>query len=193
MKTTRTYTTIQEKRITLPHVNDPFICYSVTIVSECDYSLFGHTFKRGKSITKLPFLFKSLEVAKDFCEINPKFKSVVISNKKYIDHVYYYTYELYNNENERIGHIYFDKNFISIDTKHGDVYYKPNVIETPLIDQFVHEISVPDLFELREYSDRKNAIGWIWHGANKLTDLINATMPTINDTNVTYTYEMIEK
>ena len=74
MKNKHIYTNIQEKHITLPNVKEPYVCYEVSITTE-------YTNIFGKHISKteiLPFLFGSLDVAKDYCEIMPKYKEVII-------------------------------------------------------------------------------------------------------------------
>ena len=188
------YTQIQEKHITLPNISEPFICYSVTFVTKCDHILFGKVIKHKEETKEVPFLFKSIDIAKDFCELNPIYKKTICSNKTNIVHVHYYTYVLYNNENEKIAELYWDKNFINIVHKSdGDVYYKPDVILTPLVGFFAHELSIPNLHRLHEISNEKDAIGWVWCRFEKLSDLIRATLPIINDTENLYTYEMIQK
>ena len=194
MVSKHTYTHIQEKCITLPNLKDAFICYSVTFVTKCDYSLFGKVIKHKEISKEVPFLFKSIEIAKDFCELNPTYKKVMRSNRRYIDHVHYYTYALYNNAHEKIAELYLDKNFINVIHKNdGDYYYRGNVISTPLVDRFAHEIYVPDLHELNGYTNKKDGIGWVWYATDKLSDLIRGTMPIVNNTENLYTYEMVQK
>ena len=188
------YTYIQEKHITLPNIDEPFICYEVTFVTKCDYLLFGKVIKHKEISKEVPFLFKSIEIAKDFCELNPTYKKVMRSNRRYIDHIHYYTYALYNNVHEKIAELYLDKNFINVTHKSdGDYYYTGDVIATPLVDKFAHELYIPDLQELDRYTNKMDAIGWVWCATNKLSDLIRGTMPIVNNTENLYTYEMIQK
>lgn len=187
------YTYIQEKHITLPRVDEPFICYEVTFVTKYDYLLFGKVIKHKEDAEKVPFLFKSIEVAKDFCELNPIYKKRMLSNRKNVDHVHYYTYVLYNNANEKIAEAYWDKNFINVVHKDNGDYYYNNVISTPLVDKFAYELYIPCLVELNRYTNKKDALDWVWYATDKLSDLIRATIPIVNDTDNLYTYEMIQK
>ena len=87
--------------------------YAVSIVEEYDLFVFGKFIKKISTINELPFVFKELEVAKDFCELNPKITQYTYSDRTRGDYyTKYRTYELLLNNK-----IYFYLCFIDVDKK----------------------------------------------------------------------------
>lgn len=54
--------------------------YHVTATETYDLMWFGLHIKTKTDVIELPFVFKSLEVAKDFCELKPIIKDIHLSN-----------------------------------------------------------------------------------------------------------------
>ena len=187
MKNKHIYTNIQEKHITLPDVKEPYVCYEVSITTE-------YTNIFGKHISKtetLPFLFGSLDVAKDYCEIMPKYKDVVISNGC-IRRSYYDTYQLLNDKNESLGYIMWNNSFLTKDIKTYSTGYGTRsihmkyLIGKPLIECFAYKICVCDTNDVETGS----WCGWVKIRCEKLSELIRETLPIVNNTNNTWKFEL---
>lgn len=157
-----------------------FFAYKVNLITEYDIVLFGKVFHKTKT-KEIPFLFKTLDMAKDFCEIKPKYEKVCFQNSEdgFGFSVKFYTYQLVVNK-KIIGYLWWHKQTICIDEKHSEFKFNSNSI----IDGFVKNINVQSWIKTHYLSDIK------YHGfTDKLTDLV---MPINNDTGKHWRFELIE-
>ena len=88
MKHTHTYVDINGI------ILDKVTYYVVTFTKVYEMSLFGKVIKEIKKIQEVPFVFKSYEIAKEFCELNPLYKQYTFSQSSRYD-TYRTTYETY--------------------------------------------------------------------------------------------------
>lgn len=187
MKNKHIYTNIQEKHITLPDIKEPYVCYEVSITTEYT-NIFGMHISKTET---LPFLFGSLDVVKDYCEIMPKYKKVVIENES-INKSYYDTYQLLNDKNESLGYIMWNKSFLIKDIKTYYTGYGTRsihmkyLIDKPLIEYFAYKIWVCDTSDV----EKGSWCGWIRTKRTKLSDLMRETLPIVNNTINTWKFEL---
>jgi len=158
----------------------PSFAYKVNLITEYDIILFGKTFRKTK-IKEIPFLFKSLNIAKDFCEINPKYKKVYFHSNdgQYSRSVKFYTYQLVVNR-KVIGYIWWSEHTICIDNGH-DMLFKYN--NDSIINGFVKSIKV------KKWVDTNNLSDIAYYGfTDKLSDLVK----TIDNNEKHWRFELIE-
>lgn len=182
-----TYTVIQEKKITLPNVYGSIVCYSLSYIHEYDITFLGHVIKHVKKKEDIPFLFKSIDVIKDYCEYNPKYIKLSLRNE--LGDVLYKTYKLYRN-NETLGYIYWDDRFIKKETNNGIISLNWR-IDTPLVDSFAYKVYVPPYSNVCGRDD--GFVGWIGSRCNKLNNLIIETLPTISNTTNKWKFELVNE
>ena len=137
-------------------------CYSVTFIKEKTYELFGKVIKRKTISETMPFVFKSLDIAKDFCEVCPTVISDTFVNHDNYRKVIYYTYRLIKND-RIIGYIEWDKyytcnNFSRIKDGDFDKIFGAfkndkivgNFVKDIVLKQWIFTTSVTDInFEKR--------------------------------------------
>lgn len=106
-----TYANIKEQNISnyVP-AGEITHCYSVTFIKEKTYELFGKVIRKKTTSETMPFVFKSLDIAKDFCEVCPTIISHEFINHSNYNKVIYYTYVLLKND-RIIGYIEWDKHY----------------------------------------------------------------------------------
>ena len=169
------YADISEKEVEIQYTfySDPqyqtILAYKVNFITEYDIILFGKTFHKTKT-KEIPFLFKTLDMAKEFCEIKPKYKKVCFQNNNEIDYsVKFYTYQLVNNK-KVIGYIWWNSNTVYLSGgKHMEFKFNSN----PIIDRFVKNIGVQSWANTNYLSDIK------YYGfTDKLSDLVK---PIVNN------------
>ena len=158
-----------------------FLAYKVNFITEYDIVLFGKTFHKTKT-KEIPFLFKTLDMAKDFCEIKPKYIKVYFQNSEDGYSVKFYTYQLAINK-EVIGYIWwFDKTVYLNNGHHMEFKFNSNSI----VYGFVKNIEVTNWINTHYLSDIR------YYGfTNKLSEL---TKPITNtsDTEKHWRFELIE-
>ena len=126
-------------------------CYSVTFVKECTYILFGKIIKKQKTSETMPFTFKTLDVAKDFCEICPTVISDVFVNNEHCRHVKYHTYKLVKNE-KTIGYIKWDPYYTNINNKEMNIEFSP-FLNDKIVSKFVDAIAVKNWIKTNSLND----------------------------------------
>lgn len=180
------YADISEKAVEIKcaYYSDPryqtILAYKVNFITEYDIILFGKIFHKTK-IKEIPFLFRTLDMAKEFCEIKPKYEEVYFQNSKDDYSVKFYTYQLAVN-NKVIGYIWWnDKTVYFNSGRH--IEFKFN--SKPIIDGFVKNISVKNWIFTNYLSDIK------YYGfTDKLADLVK---PIVNDDNGKHwIFELVE-
>lgn len=156
------------------------LAYKVNIITEYDIKLFGKIFRKSKT-KELPFLFRTLEMAKEFCEINPKYEKVCFQNSKEIDSsVKFYTYQLIVNK-EIVGYIWWNDETVYLN---GDWHMEFKFNNKSIIDGFVKNIDVQSWSNTFHQSDIK------YYGFTvKLTNLVK---PINNDNGKHWRFELIE-
>ena len=155
--------------------------YKVNIITEYDIILFGKTFHKTRT-KELPFLFRTLEMAKDFCEINPKYKEVYFkSNESPLGNnsVKFYTYQLVANK-EVIGYIWWNDETVYLNNgRHMEFKFNSK----PIIYGFVENIKVKKWVDTNYLSDI------VYYGfTDKLSDLVK----TVNNNEKHWRFELIE-
>ena len=112
--------------------------YLVTTTETYDIELFGVKIKSQTNIIELPFVFKSLEIAKDFCELKPIIKDVCFFNNSDDGErsARYYTYELTMNK-KVTAYIIWDKISVYFDKSiHNIKSIKPRKVY-PIVEGFI--------------------------------------------------------
>lgn len=175
---------VESQNISYLNSYQTFFAYKVNLITEYNIILFGKTFHKIKT-KEIPFLFKTLDMAKEFCEINPKYKKVCIQNNEedYYS-VKFYTYQLVVNR-KIIGYIWWNDKTVSFNNGHH-MEFKFNSIKfnsNSIIDGFVKNIIIQSWINTNYLSDIKY-YGFI----NKLTDLVKP----IVDNEKHWRFELIE-
>ena len=182
------YADISEKAVESQNVSylnsyyQTFFAYKVNLITEYDIILFGKTFHKTKT-KEIPFLFKTLDMAKEFCEIKPKYEKICFqSNDGESQHsVKFYTYQLVVN-GEVIGYLWWNSNTIHIDNG-DDMLFKYN--NNSIIEGFVKNIEVKKWINTHYFSDIPH-----YGFTDKLTDLVK---PIVNNYNGKHwRFELIE-
>jgi len=176
------YVDISEKEVETKctYYSDPryqyqtILAYKVNFITEYDIILFGKTFHKTRT-KEIPFLFRTLDMAKEFCEINPKYEEVYFrSDDSQFDYsVKFYTYQLLVNR-KIIGYIWWNGKTVYFDNSYNNsMLFKYN--NNSIVEGFVKNIEVKKWIETHSLSDIK------YYGfTNKLADLVK---PIINDNN----------
>lgn len=180
------YADISEKEVETQYTfySDPryqtILAYKVNLITEYDIILFGKTFHKTK-IKELPFLFKSLDMAKEFCEINPKYEKVYFQNSEDGYSVKFFTYQLVVNK-EVIGYIWWNDKTVYLNRGYH-MEFKFN--NKSIIYGFVKNIGVQSWTNTNYLSDIK------YYGfTDKLADLAK---PIINNDNEKHwRFELVE-
>ena len=73
---------------------DKVTYYLVTFTKEYEFSLFGKIIKNFKRIEEVPFVFESFDIAKEFCELKPKYKKYALIEEGGYFKSIYHTYKL---------------------------------------------------------------------------------------------------
>lgn len=133
-------------------------CYSVTFVKERTYTLFGKIIKKHSTSETMPFTFKTLDVAKDFCEICPTIISdVFVNNSGYCRLVKYHTYRLVKN-GKIIGYIKWDpyythNNFPQVNNNtETNIEFSP-FLNDKIVGKFVDDITLKYWIETDSLND----------------------------------------
>ena len=180
------YADISEKDVETQYTfkSDPHyhtvLAYKVNIITEYDIILFGKTFRKTRT-KELPFLFRTLEMAKDFCEINPEYEEAYFKNNDSLgdSSVKFYTYQLVTNK-EVIGYIWWNEETVYINDGHR-MEFKFN--SKPIINGFVKNIKVKKWVDTFSLSDI------IYCGfTDKLSDLVK----TVDNNEKHWRFELIE-
>lgn len=145
--------------------------YRVILTKTCDIIAFNTVIKHDETIEEIPFYFKSLDMAKDFCNMLPNkiTKKVLKRNIEGRHNSYVRTYTTYELTccNNKKAYIYWDKVKI---LKNASYATKVDVIsETNVVNYFVPSISLYDT----EDSNSSGAYYPYNENYEKLTDLIN--------------------
>lgn len=157
--------------------------YVVTKRTTYDIVLFGTIIKNVDKTEELPFVFKSIEIAKDFCELNPKIKKFLFAPK---GHLKYETYDLIMN-NKVHAYIVWDIDTKSVEYKKYDYDDKrifPREVY-PIVNGFV---KCADDIKLDCYNYASSI--YDAHAQNvveKLSDIFNISK------NDKYHFELVEK
>lgn len=157
MKTNyKTYADIEERIL-----DDNIICYAVTFTTTYDIFLFGKKIKTKTETEEVPFYFKSLEIAKDFCEIHPTYYKCYRTNDNYEGrYVYYMTYRINGNENN----YYICWDYLIYDDDNDVNFYPSNY---KIVNSFVSDIKLKDWMHTHCIDDIKYI-----NRTLKLSDLI---------------------
>ena len=140
--------------------------------------LFGKTFHKTK-IYEVPFLFKTLDMAKEFCEINPKYQKVCFRNGEDGYPVKFHTYQLIVNK-DVIGYIWWHDKTVYLDRGYN-MEFKFN--SKSIINGFVKNIGIQSWVNTNYLSDIK------YYGfTDKLADLVK---PINNDNEKHWRFELI--
>lgn len=184
-----TYVDIVEKNVETQYTfkSDPHyhtvLAYKVNIITEYDIKLFGKIFHKSKT-KELPFLFRTLEMAKEFCEINPKYEKVYFQNRYDGTCVKFYTYQLSVNK-IIIGYIWWHNESVIINNgEHANMTF--DVIHNPIVYGFVKNIELNDWMNTHYLSDVR------YYGfTNKLSELVKPVINT-SDNEKHWRFELIE-
>ena len=112
MKQISKYVKIRE--VTVQNSNSKYkTCFEVEMITNHEILLFGHIIKT-KSISQIvPFKFKTLEIAKDYCEVNPDM-IIDISLSKMVTRMRtntYKTWVIYKND-KKLAYVKWNDNFV---------------------------------------------------------------------------------
>lgn len=160
--------------------------YAVSIVEEYDLFVFGKFIKKISTINELPFVFKELEVAKDFCELNPKITQYTYSDRTRGDYyTKYKTYELLLN-NKIYAYVIWEDGSMLYESIGDSKIVKP-IEAYPVVRGFITDIN--NNLRLPTYWDMNymNAIKRIDNLKDKLSDIFYI------DDKEKYHFELVEK
>lgn len=127
--------------------------YLVTFTINKEFSLFGRIIKEYTQVKEVPFVFKSYEIAKDFCELNPKIKNEVfsvVSNRGYFT-TKYYTYKLTMNSKVN-AYVVWDHALVDCDSDRAK--YMPEKVY-PFAEYFIgkeNDMTLPKYSEIYQRS-----------------------------------------
>ena len=114
---------------------DKVTYYLVTFTKEYEFSLFGKVIKEFKRIEEVPFVFESFEIAKEFCELNPKYKKhALIKEGGYFKSIYH-TYKLILNNKLNV---YLIWKHTTLDYNYERARYTPDEIY-PIVLGFIKD------------------------------------------------------
>lgn len=131
--------------------------FAVTFIETTEKTIFGRTWTKTEE-QGIPFIFKTLEIAKDFCELKPTIVSDVFvnSNDAVFDNrhlVKYYTYRLVDKNTDRIiGYVKWDKSVTVKTQSVGNEIFSVN-LKSPLVDKFVTDINLKRWVETHSLYD----------------------------------------
>ena len=116
-------------------------CYSVTFTEYYNNVYLGINFGKKEIKTKFPFLFKNLEIAKDFAQLKPEYKFVKFHNDNYNDRTTsYYTYII--SAKDKTCYIKWEADSTDIED-HYNIKFEP-IKHNPIVDTFVTKIKLLD-------------------------------------------------
>lgn len=121
-------------------------CYKVKFITEWDITFLGKVIKHKTKTEDVPLLFKSKDVAEDYCSVHPYLITDVFVNTFNARPVKYHTYRILQNK-KIIGYIKWDDRFIKTTNKEG-IIFNPmyNVVdmfaEDIIVNSWIHTSSV---------------------------------------------------
>lgn len=112
-------------------------CFEVEIITNHEILLFGHIIKTKSTSQTVPFRFKTLEIAKDYCEVNPDMIIDTAFSKMAtrLRTITYNTYEICKND-KTIAYVKWDDNFVIENSCNKQFQYAIDSI----VDKFVTDI-----------------------------------------------------
>lgn len=112
-------------------------CFEVEIITNHEILLFGHIIKTKSTSQTVPFRFKTLEIAKDYCEVNPDMvvETSFSTMATRLRTITYKTYEIYKND-KKIACVKWDDNFVV--TNYCNEQFHSTI--DAIIDKFVTNI-----------------------------------------------------
>ena len=151
---------VKIREVTVQNPNSKYkTCFEVEITTNHEILLFGHIIKT-KSISQIvPFRFKTLEIAKDYCEVNPDM-SIETSFSKIVTRlrtITYNTWVIYKDDKE-IAYVKWDDNFV-ID-KCNDKQFQYTI--DSIVDKFVTNIKFSEYsacYEDIKFENEQNKLG----------------------------------
>lgn len=117
-------------------------CFEVEMITNHETLLFGHIIKIKTTSKIVPFRFKTLEIAKDYCEVNPDEileTSISKTARNRIQTITYKTYVIYKND-KKIAYIKWDDSSVINDYCNEQFC---NTIDS-IVDKFVTNIKFAD-------------------------------------------------
>lgn len=173
-KLIKTYVDIEEIQ------NNYDTYYSATFTYQYDVYFLGMHIKTKNVEYHVPFLFKSFNIAKNFCELNPEILEYYFSNKNYYNReVDYFTYKII--VNDKIFYIKWKEDSIIIRDRHDmEFHFKEN----PVVDSFVTNIILNDWMHTSRLKDVEFF--------NETPDLLNLVESINLKTNKKWHFELVE-
>ena len=116
-------------------------CFEVEMITNHETLLFGHIIKTKTTSKTVPFRFKTLEIAKDYCEVNPDviIKTSISKTATRLRTITYATYEIYKND-KKIAYVKWDDNCV-INNYWNEQFH--NTIDS-IVDKFATNIKFAD-------------------------------------------------
>lgn len=140
----KTYVDIEEVEL------NEKVYYSASFTEEYNLVICGLNLGAKSHKTEIPFLFKTLEIAKDFCQFKPKFKWIRFCNNESYGHLV--TYETYSiSINDKIFYIKWSKESIILNTE--DMNDEFIMCSNPIVDKFVTDIKLDDWLHTNDMYD----------------------------------------
>ena len=141
MKQISKYVKIRE--VSVQNQNSKYkTCFEVEMITNHEILLFGHIIKTKTTSKIVPFRFKTLEIAKDYCEVNPdmiietSFSKMTTGSQP----IKYKTYVIYKND-KKIAYVKWDDNFIINNYYFCSSSQIHDTIDS-IVDKFVATINV---------------------------------------------------
>lgn len=129
---------IKIREVSVQNPNSKYkTCFEVEMITNHEILLFGHIIKTKSNSQTVPFRFKTLEIAKDYCEVNPDMIIETAFSKMAtrLRTITYNTWVIYKND-KKIAYVKWDDNFV-ID-KCSDKQFQYTI--DSIVDKFVTNI-----------------------------------------------------
>lgn len=113
--------------------------YRVSFITTYDVTFLGKYIKSKTETSEVPFLFNSLDVAKDFCEVNPKIcHTYMVEGDSDERRVFYETYQLV--VNNRKYYVRWEDYSIKTDDSYNMSF---DILPHPVVNSFVDDVILP--------------------------------------------------
>lgn len=157
--------------------------YKVSFITTYDITFLGQYIKTKTEIDEVPFLFNSLDIAKDFCEVNPEIKHMyVVNSEDESRKVYYETYRL--EVNKQKFYIKWEECSIKIDDSYN---YSFDLRPDKIVNAFVSWIGLNDWMHTYGLNNV-----YFSNEFSKLSELVNIKLNKKNSNNKHWRFELVK-
>lgn len=175
MKQISKYVKIREVSVQNPNSKHK-TCFEVEMITNHEILLFGHIIKTKTTSQIVPFRFKTLEIAKDYCEVNPDMIIETSFTKTSTRRrtITYKTHAIYKND-KRIAYVKWNDDFV-INNYWNEQFH--NTIDS-IVDKFVTNIkfaAYPSHYEDIKFENEQDRLSELCMATNvqyKSKEIVN--------------------